>query len=126
MPRQAQHFLPGENYRSSDLFDQNLSLWRQNPAWQDVARATNRGHGGNEVPEPMFSKIICRLGDKCPTLREKAVWGKWTMTWQKPTGKESSCHSSDKILPSEKALFGRSIKALLLISETLLLESITF
>jgi len=59
------------------------------PAWQDVARATNCGHGGNEVPEPMFSKIIRRHGDKCPAWREKVVWGKWMMTWQKPTGKES-------------------------------------
>jgi len=72
-------FLPGttfpacENYRSSDLFDQNLSLWRQNPAWQDVARATKCHHGGNEVLEPMFSKIICRHGDKCPAWQEKAV-----------------------------------------------------
>jgi len=41
------------------------------------------------------------------------------MTWQKPTGKERSCRPSDKILPGEKATFCRSIKASLLISETI-------
>jgi len=119
IPAKHNIFHPGDNYKSSDLFDQNLSLWRENPAWQDVARATNCRHGGNEVPEPMFSKIICRHGDKCPAWREKVVWGKWMMTWQKPTGKESSCRPSNKILPGGKALFSRSIKAILLISKTL-------
>jgi len=93
---QAQHFLPGENFRSSDLFDQNLSVRRQNPAWQDVARATKCRPGRNEVLEPIFSKIICLHGNKCPAWWEKAVWGKWMMTWQKPTGKESWCRHSEK------------------------------
>jgi len=114
---QAQHFLPDENYRSSDLFDQNLSLWGQNSTWQDVARATKCRHGGNEVSEAMFFKIICRHGgDKCPAWREKAVWGKWMMTWQKPTGKESWW----------KGKYCKSIKTLLLISETLLSDIRSF
>ena len=93
---------PVKNYRSSNLFDKNLSLWRQITVWQDVARATKCRHGGNEVPEPMFSKIICRHsdkcrhGEKCLAKQDKAVWGKWMMTWQKPTGKESWCRHADK------------------------------
>ena len=126
IPSKHNIFRPGDDYRSSGLFDQNLSLWWQNPAWQDIARATNCGHGGNEVPEPMFSKIICCHGDKCSAWREKAVWGKWMMTWQKPTGKESSCRPSHEILPGRKALFSRSIKALLLISERLLSDLRSF
>jgi len=112
MPRQTQHFLSDKNYRSSDLFDQNMSLWWQNPVWQDVARATKCRHGRNEVLEPMFSKIICRHGEKCPAWQGNAVWGKWMMTWQKPTSKESWCRHSDKNPAWQESKFLQQYKSL--------------
>jgi len=91
-------------------------------------------HGGNEETESMFLAIKVRQSDErqMSPRREfsawwdKAVWNKWKMTWQKPTGKERSCLPSDKILPGEKAKFCKSIKDFPLILERLLSDIMSF
>jgi len=70
---QAQHFLPGENYRSFYLFDQNMSPWWQQSCLARCRPSNICRRGGNEVPEPMFLKTKCRHGDKCPVWRDMAV-----------------------------------------------------
>jgi len=80
------------------------------------ARATHVTMAGRAVLEPMFLKTRVRHGENRPALRDMAVWSKWMMTWQKPTGKERSCHHSDNFLLGEETEFCKSIKAHSLIS----------
>jgi len=65
---------------------------------------------GMELHRPYYFEDERSPWWECPAWRIKAVWSKWMMTWQKPTGKESSSRHGEIVLPDEKAIFCRRVK----------------